>query len=185
MRANRPKHGQEREWRISRMSDSSPTITYESLYQDVPTPSRATREAAGYDVCAYLIGRTVRISDGVKVRERASDDAHRLHLEPGEVALVPLGFKARLPDGYEAQVRIRSSIAFKRGLIIPNGPGTIDADYPDEWMVMLKNDSSRGVVIEHGERIAQVVLARYAVMEWAPGAVGVSTNRVGGIGSTG
>jgi len=168
MRANRPKYGQEREWRISRMSDSSPTITYESLYQDVPTPSRATREAAGYDV-----------------RERASDDAHRLHLEPGEVALVPLGFKARLPDGYEAQVRIRSSIAFKRGLIIPNGPGTIDADYPDEWMVMLKNDSSRGVVIEHGERIAQVVLARYAVMEWAPGAVGVSTNRVGGIGSSG
>jgi dUTP pyrophosphatase len=184
MRANRPKYGQEREWRISRMSDSSPTITYESLYQDVPTPSRATREAAGYDVCAYLIGRTVRISDGVKVRERASDDAHRLHLEPGEVALVPLGFKARLPDGYEAQVRIRSSIAFKRGLIIPNGPGTIDADYPDEWMVMLKNDSSRGVVIEHGERIAQVVLARYAVMEWAPGAVNVSTNRIGGIGST-
>jgi dUTP pyrophosphatase len=166
------------------MSDSSPTITYESLYQDVPTPSRATREAAGYDVCAYLIGRTMRISDGVKVRERASDDTHRLHLEPGEVALVPLGFKARLPDGYEAQVRIRSSIAFRRGLIIPNGPGTIDADYPDEWMVMLKNDSPRGVVIEHGERIAQVVLARYAVLGWTPGTVGVSTNRVGGIGST-
>jgi dUTP pyrophosphatase len=167
------------------MSESRPAITYESLYQDVPIPVRATREAAGYDVCAHLIERTVRVSDGLKVRERASDEAHRLHLEPGEVALVPLGFKARLPDGYEAQVRIRSSIAFKRGLIIPNGPGTIDADYPDEWMVMLKNDSPRGVVIEHGERIAQVIFARYAVLEWIPGSVGMSTDRMGGIGSTG
>jgi dUTP pyrophosphatase len=167
------------------MPESTPAITYETLYPDVPAPARATREAAGYDVCAYLIARTVRVSDGQKVRERASDDAHRLHLEPGEIALVPLGFKARLPDGYEAQVRIRSSIAFKRGLIIPNGPGTIDADYPDEWMVMLKNDSPRGVVIEHGERIAQVILARYAVLEWAPGLVEMSTDRAGGIGSTG
>jgi dUTP pyrophosphatase len=167
------------------MPDSSPAITYEVLHPDVPTPTRATREAAGYDVCAYLIGRTMRISDGVKVRERASDEAHRLHLEPGEIALVPLGFKARLPDGYEAQVRIRSSIAFKRGLIIPNGPGTIDADYPDEWMVMLKNDSPRGIVIEHGERIAQIVIARYTVLEWTGGDVGVSTDRLGGIGSTG
>jgi dUTP pyrophosphatase len=167
------------------MSDSSPVITYETLHPDVPIPARATQQAAGYDVRAYLIGRTVRVSDGLKVRERPSDEAHRLHLEPGEVALVPLGFKAQLPDGYEAQVRIRSSIAFKRGLIIPNGPGTIDADYPDEWMVMLKNDSPRGVVIEHGERIAQIIIARYAMIEWAPGVVGVSTDRVGGIGSTG
>ena len=167
------------------MSESTPAITYETLYPDVTTPARATRQAAGYDVCAYLIGRTVRVSDGLKVRERASDEAHRLHLEPGEIALVPLGFKARLPDGYEAQVRIRSSIAFKRGLIIPNGPGTIDADYPDEWMVMLKNDSSKGVLIEHGERIAQVIIARYEVLEWTPGTVGKSTDRAGGIGSTG
>jgi dUTP pyrophosphatase len=167
------------------MSESTPVITYESLHPDVPTPARATRQAAGYDVCAYLIGRSVRVSDGLKVRERASDDVHRLHLEPGEIALVPLGFKARLPDGYEAQVRIRSSIAFKKGLIIPNGPGTIDADYPDEWMVMLKNDSLRAVVIEHGERIAQVIIARFAVLEWTSGSVGTSTDRVGGIGSTG
>jgi dUTP pyrophosphatase len=167
------------------MSESTPVITYETLHSDVPIPARATRQAAGYDVCAYLIGRSVRVSDGLKVRERASDDAHRLHLEPGEIALVPLGFKARLPDGFEAQVRIRSSIAFKKGLIIPNGPGTIDADYPDEWMVMLKNDSARGVVIEHGDRIAQVIIARYAVVDWSAGPVGMSTDRVGGIGSTG
>ena len=167
------------------MSEHAPVITYEPLHPDVPIPARATRQAAGYDVCAYLIGRSVRVSDGLNVRQRASDGQDRLQLEPGEIALVPLGFKARLPDGYEAQVRIRSSIAFKRGLIIPNGPGTIDADYPDEWMVMLKNDSARGVVIEHGERIAQVIFARYAVVDWVPGPVAASTDRVGGIGSTG
>ena len=167
------------------MSEGTPVITYETLHPDVPIPARATRQAAGYDLCAYLIGRSVRVSDGLKVRERASDESHRLHLEPGEIALVPLGFKARLPDGFEAQVRIRSSIAFKKGLIIPNGPGTIDADYPDEWMVMLKNDSARAVVIDHGERIAQVIIARYAVVEWSAGSVGVSTDRTGGIGSTG
>src|SRR6478672_281745 len=150
------------------MSERAPVITYEPLYPDVPVPARATRQAAGYDVCAYLIGRRVRVSDGLNVRERESDGQDRLHLEPGEIALVPLGFKARLPDGYEAQVRIRSSIAFKRGLTAPHGPGTIDADYPDEWMVMLKNDSAKGVVIEHGERIAQVIIARYAVIEWTP-----------------
>lgn len=167
------------------MSESAPVIVYESLYPDVPVPARATRQAAGYDVSAYLIGRRVRVSDGLNVRDRASDGQDRLQLEPGEIALVPLGFKARLPDGYEAQVRIRSSIAFRRGLIIPNGPGTIDADYPDEWMVMLKNDSAKGVAIQHGERIAQVIIARYAVIEWTPGPVGASTDRVGGIGSTG
>jgi len=167
------------------MTDGSAAVTYETLYKDVPTPARATREAAGYDVCAYLMGRSVKISDGAKVMERASDPSHRLHLQPGEIALVPLGFKARLPNGYEAQVRIRSSIAFKRGLIIPNGPGTIDADYPDEWMVMLKNDSAKLVTIEHGERVAQVVIARYAAPEWVAGAVGISSDRLGGIGSTG
>jgi dUTP pyrophosphatase len=167
------------------MSEGMPVITYETLHPDVPIPARATRQAAGYDVCAYLIGRSVRVSDGLKVRERASDESHRLHLEPGEIALVPLGFKARLPDGYEAQVRIRSSIAFKKGLTIPNGPGTIDADYPDEWMVMLKNESARGVTVDHGERIAQVIIARYAVAEWNAGSVEKSTDRVGGIGSTG
>jgi dUTP pyrophosphatase len=167
------------------MPERTPAITYETLYPDVPIPVRATRQAAGYDVCAYLFGRSVRVSDGLTQRERPSDVSHRLHLEPGEIALVPLGFKARLPDGYEAQVRIRSSIAFKRGLTIPNGPGTIDADYPDEWMVMLKNDSPRGVVIEHGERIAQVIIARHAVVDWVAGAVAVSTDRMGGIGSTG
>ena len=89
------------------------------------------------------------------------DDDAALVLEPGEVALVPTGFRARLPTGFEAQIRIRSSAAFKKGLTIPNAPGTIDADYPDEWLVMIRNSGGAAARIEHGERIAQAVLARY------------------------
>ena len=98
---------------------------------------------------------------------------------------MPLGFRARLPDGYEAQIRIRSSVALKKGLTLPNAPGTIDADYPDEWLVMVRNSGTQRAHIEHGERIAQVVLARYAALEWRAGSVKRSTDRSGGLGSTG
>jgi dUTP pyrophosphatase len=108
-----------------------------------------------------------------------------LRLEPGDVALVPTGFRAQLPAGHEAQIRMRSSMAFRRGLVLPNAPGTIDADYPDEWLVMTKNDSPRAVVLEHGERVAQVVVVRVAAPRWVQGEVGRSTDRVGGLGSTG
>ena len=84
-----------------------------------------------------------------------------------------------------AQIRIRSSVAFRKGLTIPNAPGTIDADYPDEWMVMMRNDAEQDVIIEHGERIAQVILAKFEALEWTKGEVGISTNRKGGVGSTG
>jgi dUTP pyrophosphatase len=108
-----------------------------------------------------------------------------LSLAPGATALVPLGFRARLPQGFEAQVRVRSSVAFRKGLVVPNAPGTIDADYPDEWLVMLRNDSAAPATIEHGERIAQVVLNRFAVLPWEVGTVVRSSDRTGGVGSTG
>lgn len=165
--------------------DPLPVVTFDPIAPDVAVPERATRGAAGYDVRAHLAGRVVRVRDGTGEHARAIGADGRLTLEPGDVALVPLGFRARLPEGYEAQARLRSSIAFRRGLIMPNAPGTIDADYPDEWMVMLKNAGETAVVVEHGERIAQVVLARYAVVEWVVGRVGVTTDRVGGVGSTG
>ena len=167
------------------MAPQLPTIVFEPLHPDVTPPARATRGAAGYDLRAYLAGRTVRIArDGV-VSELSAGPGGRLELGPGTTALVPLGFRARLPDGYEAQIRVRSSIAFRRGLVLHNAPGTIDADYPDEWLVMMKNDTGAVVAIEHGERIAQVVLSRFEVLEWCEGAVGVSTDRIGGVGSTG
>lgn len=148
-------------------------------------PERATEGSAGYDVRAYLAGREVSVREGERRRTTAALGRDEpLLLGPGEVALVPLGFRARLPAGYEAQVRIRSSIAFSRGLIIPNAPGTIDSDYPDEWLVMLGNVSGSPVAIAHGERIAQVVLARYEVLQWERGTV-EATTRSGGLGSTG
>lgn len=164
---------------------SAPSIVFEPLFDGVIAPSRATAGAAGYDVRAHLEGRTVRAwRDGAEVMLAAS--AHgTCDVEPGDVALIPLGFRARLPAGYEAQVRLRSSIAFRRGLILPNAPGTIDADYPDEWLVMVRNVSAQRITIEHGERIAQVILHRYATLEWSGGVVTRSTDRSGGIGSTG
>jgi dUTP pyrophosphatase len=158
-------------------------IVFEPLFPNVSAPVRATEGSAGHDVSAYVHGRRVRVWRDGSIEERtAVDDTLIVH--PGEIALVPLGFRARLPDGYEAQLRLRSSVAFTRGLIMPNAPGTVDSDYPDEWLVMVKNISHADAAIAHGERIAQVVLARYEVLGWALGEVRATT-RAGGVGSTG
>lgn len=163
-------------------------VIFEPLHADVVVPTRATEHSAGYDVRAYLLGRPTKVmtAAGVVEREptRHGESVH-VELAPGERAIVPLGFRARLPGGFEAQLRMRSSIAFRKGLTMPNAPGTIDADYPDEWLVMLRNDGAAPARIEHGERIAQVVIARYQALEWIPGTVGVTTSRAGGVGSTG
>jgi dUTP pyrophosphatase len=163
-------------------------LTVELLHDDAQPPRRATEGSAGYDLCAYLSGRTVKCSDGKRTWEApASRDAtgSSFSLDAGTAALIPLGFKARLPHGIEAQIRPRSGTSFKKGLQIPNAPGTIDSDFPEEWMVLVRNPMSSPIRIEHGERIAQMVLARYEVLEIEHGAVGVTTSRVGGFGSTG
>ena len=168
------------------MTQATPPVVFQPLHEDVIVPTRGTEESSGYDVRAYLDGRSVKLRRSAE--EDASDVAvtdGRLVLEPGDTALIPTGFKARVPRGYEAQVRIRSSMAFKRGLSLPNAPGTIDSDYPDEWLIMIRNHSDRSVTIEHGERIAQVILNRFAVLDWQVGEVGIFTDRKGGFGSTG
>ncbi|MDH3290544.1 MAG: dUTP diphosphatase [Gemmatimonadota bacterium] len=165
---------------------AAPRIIFEPLHEGISVPTRQTDGAAGYDVRADLAGRTVTVVIGSSGERRETAIANgRLVLEPGDVALVPTGFRARVPTGFEAQIRIRSSVAFGRGLILPNAPGTIDSDYPDEWLVMVKNDSLRSSEIRHGERIAQVILTRFAVLPWERGSVGQSTDRNGGLGSTG
>jgi dUTP pyrophosphatase len=160
-------------------------VVFEPLYADVVAPVRATGESAGYDLCSHVRGRSVRVSHDGVVCERMVPADGALVIEPGEIALVPLGFRARLPSGLEAQIRIRSSAAFKKGLTLPNAPGTIDADYPDEWLVMVRNSGARVARIEHGERIAQVVLGRYEIVAWSAGRVAQTTDRTGGLGSTG
>lgn len=173
------------------MSGSEPRVVFERLHPDVEAPERATEESAGYDLRAYLRNRRVRVhragSDGeCRVEPSAGEEgAPVLRLLPGDRALVPTGFRARLPPGYEAQIRVRSSVALHRGLVVPNAPGTIDADYPDEWFVLLQNASRRERSVKHGERVAQAVLSRYEVIPWEEGRVGNTTDRRGGLGSTG
>jgi dUTP pyrophosphatase len=160
----------------------------ERLHEDVVLPARATEGSAGYDVRAYLRRRTVKHSDGATHGERAATDdggEWGVMLAPGEMALIPLGFRTRLPQGLEAQVRPRSGQAFKHALTIPNAPGTVDADYAEEWMVIVRNDAPIARRIVHGERIAQVVFARYAEVGLREGPVRRSTERAGGFGSTG
>jgi dUTP pyrophosphatase len=160
----------------------------ERLHADVVLPVRATAGSAGYDVRAYLAGRTVKCSNGVAQSERAAVETEGewgVELAPSEMALIPLGFRTRLPLGIEAQVRPRSGQAFKNALTVPNAPGTVDADYAEEWMVIVRNDAPVARRIVHGERIAQVVFARHAVLEWTEGRVERSTERAGGFGSTG
>ena len=174
---------------MSAAASGGPVVVFEALYADVVAPVRATEESAGYDLRAWLGGRPTRIAGASGVSERApsrsADGSMYVEIGAGERAIVPLGFRARIPDGHEAQLRIRSSVAFKKGLTMPNAPGTIDADYPDEWLVMLRNDGAEPVRIEHGERIAQAIIARYTTVTWTPGTVGISTSRAGGVGSTG
>ena len=163
------------------------TITVELLHDDALAPRRATEGSAGYDLCAYVRSRSIKCSDGQRTwtEDPTARESDAFDLAPGVTALVPLGFKARLPAGVEAQIRPRSGTTFKKGLAIPNAPGTIDADFPDEWMVLVKNPTALPIRIDHGERIAQMVLARFEVLPIETGRVAVTTDRVGGFGSTG
>jgi dUTP pyrophosphatase len=107
-------------------------------------------------------------------------------LQPMQRALIPTGLFIALPAGYEAQVRPRSGLAIKRGITVLNSPGTVDADYRGEVCVVLINLSNEAFVINDGERIAQMVVARHEQVEWTAVEVLESTERgEGGFGHTG
>ena len=107
-------------------------------------------------------------------------------LKPLQRCLVPTGLFMALPVGFEAQVRPRSGLAIKKGITVLNTPGTIDADYRGEVCVILVNLSSEEFVIEDGERIAQMVIARHEQVEWESVEVLDDTERgTGGFGHSG
>ncbi len=107
-------------------------------------------------------------------------------LPPGARALVPTGFALELPHGYEAQVRPRSGLALKHGITMLNSPGTIDADYRGEVMVILINHGTEPFLVQRGDRIAQLVIAPVAQVEIvAVEALGDTERGPGGFGSTG
>lgn len=163
-------------------------IIFEKLYPDVELPARATAGAAGYDIKAYLTGSRVKLMTARGPIERGCDpEAGALCIEllPGERAIIPTGFKVALPEGYEMQVRPRSGTTFKKGLEIINTPGTVDEDYRGEVGILVHNGTSNGLLIEHGERIAQAVFARVAHLPMVEGSVDETARGAGGFGSTG
>jgi dUTP pyrophosphatase len=107
-------------------------------------------------------------------------------LKPMQRALLPTGLFIELPEGHEAQIRPRSGLAYKHGISIVNSPGTIDADYRGEIKVLLVNLSDQEFIVEDGERIAQMVIAKYERIAWAETQTLTDTVRgTGGYGSTG
>lgn len=109
-----------------------------------------------------------------------------LTLAPGERRLIPTGLAIALPPGFEAQVRPRSGLAIRRGLGVINSPGTIDSDYRGEVQVPMVNHDGEAQIIEAGERIAQMVLARVDRISWEPVEELPDSERgTGGFGSTG
>ena len=124
-------------------------------------------------------------SAGMDLRAAVADD-QPLVLEPGGRVLVPTGFCIALQSGFEAQVRVRSGLALKHGIICPNAPGTVDSDYRGEVGVILANIGSEPFVIRRGERIAQLVIARHERAEWVEvEALDATARGSGGFGSTG
>ncbi|MDA0313408.1 MAG: dUTP diphosphatase [Gemmatimonadetes bacterium] len=132
---------------------------------DLPLPGRATPQAAGYDI------RSVE---------------KEVVLQPGQIRLVDTGLIMELPEGIECQVRPRSGLALKHGITLPNSPGTIDPDYRGEVRIIMQNTGTAPVVLRRGERVAQLVFARFEALEVVEVDELTDTARGdGGFGSTG
>lgn len=115
-----------------------------------------------------------------------ADLSEERQLSPGQRALIPTGLAIALPDGYEAQIRPRSGLALKHGITLVNSPGTVDADYRGEIGVIVINHGDESFTIRPGERIAQMVIAKFARVEWQEVQELTDTSRGGGgFGHTG
>jgi dUTP pyrophosphatase len=137
----------------------------------LPLPAYATSGAAGMDLCANLppAARAVGIA-----------------LAPGGRALVPSGLAVAIPEGFEIQVRPRSGLALRHGVTLVNSPGTIDSDYRGEVGVILVNHGSTPFTVEHGMRVAQLVLSPVVRLAWREAdGLDDSARGAGGFGSTG
>jgi len=129
-------------------------------------PCYETDGSAGMDIRAYL--------------------AEPVRLEPGERKLIPTGISIELPEGYEAQIRARSGLSVKHGIGLVNGVGTIDSDYRGEIKIALINWGEEPYIINDGDRIAQMIVARYETVEWDHcDELADSSRGEGGFGHTG
>jgi dUTP pyrophosphatase len=134
--------------------------------EDLPLPRYMTDHAAGMDICAAVNDELV--------------------LPPGERAMVPTGIAISIPEGYEAELRPRSGLAFKNGVTLVNSPGTIDADYRGEIMVLMVNLGKAPFRIRRGDRIAQMLLHKVSRVVWEVcDALDQTKRGAGGFGHTG
>jgi dUTP pyrophosphatase len=134
--------------------------------QDLPLPVYATEGAAGMDLLAAV--------------------TEPVTIAPGQRVLIPTGLAIALSPGYELQIRPRSGLALRNGIVLPNSPGTIDEDYRGEIQVIVLNTGSEPFRVERGARIAQAVLAPVVRAGWEEVAdLDVTTRNDGGFGSTG
>jgi len=120
--------------------------------------------------------------------EDAGMDLHAVEsvtFAPGETKLVPTGLAIELPAGYEAQIRPRSGLALKYSITLPNSPATIDPGYRGEIRVIVQNLGRETFTVEPGERIAQMIVARYESVEWEEGDLADSLRGEAGLGSSG
>ena len=141
-------------------------ITRDAHASDLPLPQASTEAAAGLDLRAAV--------------------AEPILIPVGERSLIPTGWRIALPVGFEAQVRPRSGLALRHGILIPNSPGTIDADYRGEIQVILMNAGSEEFRVERGDRIAQLVVAPVVRPEWVEvETLDPSDRGEGGFGHTG
>ena len=117
---------------------------------------------------------------------RADLGGNSLTLEPGQIRLVPTGLRVQIPQGYEMQIRPRSSLALKHGVTLPNTPGTIDSDYRGPLGVIMINLGAQPYTVTHGERIAQAVIAPVTRAAFVMAeALDTTARGTGGFGSTG
>jgi len=142
------------------------TVRFKKLRSDAIIPQYMTELAAGMDLCAAVDAPVV--------------------LRPGQRILIPTGLAMAIPPGYEGQVRPRSGLALKNGIALVNSPGTIDADYRGEVGIILINHGNEDVTVQHGDRIAQLVIApvRRAFLEVVDDLDRTQRN-TGGFGHTG
>jgi len=157
-------------------------------YQDIVLPKFATDGSACFDIAFQMAGKfdyKVYNQNNKEITRQFSNN--RIQIMPGERVMVPTGLIFDIPEEYSLRIHSRSGLALKKGLVLANAEGIVDSDYTEEVFVILQNISSVGILIDHGERIAQaelVPVVKFSLVETKT-APKQKTTRAGGFGSTG
>lgn len=172
------------------------TLKWKKLHPEAIIPKYQTNQSAGFDFHAVVlkdyIGSCTVFSSNANVvidGKVPKGDGSVLIIAPGNMAIVKTGLACVIPVGYEMQIRPRSGLAFKKQITLQNSPGTIDSDYRNEIGIMVRNEGKENFIIEHGDRIAQGIIAPIVQPEMLEieefSKDDLDSDRGGGFGSTG